>query len=260
MATVDIPVSVTSIAQLAFYGCSSLASVTIPSSVTSIEEQAFCGCTSLASVATPTSVTSIGADAFNGCSSLASVEILASRTSLGSISVYDADEAELYGAFTSCASLAVLMVQPTDTNDSDNCATAASTSDLVKAFNKQHQFPAVTQIWAPDHIVAQLTGRFNDFKRFADLPRALRAAPDATTWAGVQRWLWWIPPSSFARGDGSGGDDARVVCQPRVATIWTTMLSAYKSSEVLDLLPDLEPELWELIFTFIKHVDTPSHR
>ena len=107
------------------------------------------------------------------------------------------------------------MVQPTDTNDSDNCATAASTSDLVKAFNKQHQFPAVTQIWAPDHIVAQLTGRFNDFKRFADLPRALRAAPDATTWAGVQRWLWWLPPSSFARGDGSGGDDARVVCQPR---------------------------------------------
>ena len=107
-----------------------------------------------------------------------------------------------------------------------------------------------TKIWAPDSIVVHLTGPFKDCKRFADVPRALRAAPDAKTWAGVQLWLWWLPPSSFyvGVGDGGGGDedgdgDDRVVCKPRVITIWIAMLSAYKSSEVLDVLPDLEPEL-----------------
>ena len=50
-----------------------------------------------------------------------------------------------------------------------------------------------------------------------------------------------------------------MVCLARVATIWTTMLSAYKSSDVLELLPDLEPELWELIFTFVEHVEAPTY-
>ena len=38
----------------------------------------------------------------------------------------------------------------------------------------------------------------------------------------------------------------------RRTTVWTVILAAYKSSEVLDLLPDLEPELWELIFTYLE--------
>ena len=35
------------------------------------------------------------------------------------------------------------------------------------------------------------------------------------------------------QADVGGGDDGRVVCQARIATIWTTMLSAYLTSEVL---------------------------
>ncbi|WP_289759655.1 leucine-rich repeat domain-containing protein [uncultured Duncaniella sp.] len=50
--------------------CHSLQSVEIPSSVTSIGENAFYGCRSLERVDIPSSVTSIGDSAFEGCSSL----------------------------------------------------------------------------------------------------------------------------------------------------------------------------------------------
>ena len=66
------------------------------------------------------------------------------------------------------------------------------------------------------------------------------AAPDAKTRGRVQLWLWWLPPTAFYNTD-----DGRAVCKSRQRTIWTTMLSAYNAGEVLELLPDLEPELWE---------------
>jgi len=59
--------SVTSIGELAFYGCSGLTSVTIGNSVTSIGDLAFYGCSSLTSVTIPNSVTSIGSSAFEDC-------------------------------------------------------------------------------------------------------------------------------------------------------------------------------------------------
>ena len=127
---------------------------------------------------------------------------------------------------------------------------------IVKAFNDEAQFPAVTKIWAADGIVAELKGPFEPYTTFAELPQPLKAAPDATTWAGVQLWLWWLPPSSF----GKGSSDDRAVCKSRATTMWNTMLSAYRASEVLEVLPDLEPELWELIFTFVKHDQTPTAR
>ncbi len=55
---------VTSIGDLAFYGCTSLTSVAIPNSVTYIGYEAFESCTSLTSVTIPNSVTSIGWYAF----------------------------------------------------------------------------------------------------------------------------------------------------------------------------------------------------
>ena len=57
--TYEIPESVTSIGQQAFFGCRSLTSVTIPESVTSIGRGAFFGCRSLTSVTIPASVTEI---------------------------------------------------------------------------------------------------------------------------------------------------------------------------------------------------------
>ena len=79
----DIPNSVTSIGNGAFYGCSGLISVTIPNSVTSIGEYAFYNCSSLTSIDIPNSVTTIEGRAFSGCSGLTSVTIPNSVTSIG---------------------------------------------------------------------------------------------------------------------------------------------------------------------------------
>ena len=81
--TFEIPNSVTSIGDYAFYDCSSLTSVVIPDSVTSIGDYAFAFCYSLTSVVIPDSVTTIGEDAFASCDSLTSVVIGNSVTSIG---------------------------------------------------------------------------------------------------------------------------------------------------------------------------------
>ena len=80
---VIIESGVTSIGDLAFYGCSGLTSVTIPNTVTSIGDLAFDGCSGLTSVIIPNSVTNIGESAFGGCVGLTSITIPNSVTSIG---------------------------------------------------------------------------------------------------------------------------------------------------------------------------------
>ncbi len=70
-----IKVGTKTIADRAFFYCTSLTSVTIPDNVTSIGEEAFSGCTSLLSITIPSGVTHIGREAFSGCSSLASLVV-----------------------------------------------------------------------------------------------------------------------------------------------------------------------------------------
>lgn len=157
----------------------------------------------------------------------------------------------------------ILIVQPIDGTDTATATATASdegaapyTLAIITAFNDKHgQFAAVTQVWATDAIIAAFNGVYTEYDTFAAIPRPLKAAPDATTWAGVQLWLWWLPPTSFAAGSG----DTRTVCTSRTGTIWNTMASAYRASEVLEVLPDLEPELWELIFTFLRHDRQPAY-
>ena len=82
-ASVTIPVSVTSIRELAFAGCENLNNVTIPDSVTSIGAGAFEYCDSLTSVIISEGITSIGDTAFYGCFSLTSVAIPKSVITIG---------------------------------------------------------------------------------------------------------------------------------------------------------------------------------
>lgn len=75
MKRIEIPTSVTSIGNSAFFGCSSVASVVIPDSVTSIGNATFQGCSWLTSVSLGKTLVSLGRDAFKGCSSLSSLRV-----------------------------------------------------------------------------------------------------------------------------------------------------------------------------------------
>ena len=86
LVSVEIPDTITSIGSAAFRFCYSLASINIPSSVTSIGSYAFLSCP-LTSINIPDSVTTIGYGAFEG-THLASISIPSSVTSIGNMAFH----------------------------------------------------------------------------------------------------------------------------------------------------------------------------
>ena len=83
-----IPNSVTTIENVAFYGCKSLTSVTLPDGLISIGTANFSQCTSLTEMIIPNSVTTIGSASFSGCSGLTTLTIGSGVTYIGSDAFY----------------------------------------------------------------------------------------------------------------------------------------------------------------------------
>ena len=79
----NIPSSVTTIGDYAFYYCERLKSVTTPNSVTTIGQWAFAYCTGLTSITIPYSITTIGDNVFYYCEGLKSVTIPNSVKTIG---------------------------------------------------------------------------------------------------------------------------------------------------------------------------------
>ena len=141
LMSIEIPASVKSIGESAFFDCQiltsvtfasgsqlesigndsfnncwGLSSITIPSTVTSIGNDSFKRCFSLSSVTIPASVTSIGSNAFDNCSNLTSVTVYAPSCTLGD------------DAFYGCNKLANIYVYSDledDYKDADNWKTYA---------------------------------------------------------------------------------------------------------------------------------------
>ena len=79
ITSIEIPDTVTSIAQSAFFQTTTLTSIIIPNSVTNIGQGAFNGCTGLTTIAIPDSVTYIATQAFQNCSNLHTIDFGPSR-------------------------------------------------------------------------------------------------------------------------------------------------------------------------------------
>ena len=153
--SVSLPDGLTSIGEVAFYGCTSLSSVTIPDSVTSIGYYAFYGCTSLSSVTIPDSVTSIGYYAFSGCTSLTSVTIPDSVTSIGGV------------AFEGCTSLTSVNIGKGVTSIADDAfkgCTSISTisldSDVILNNRVFARLTSLTSVTLGNNITSIGSGAF----------------------------------------------------------------------------------------------------
>ena len=74
MGAYTIPLTVSTIANLAFFGCNNLYDVTIPTTVTNLGSQAFSYCRGLKSIFVPSSVTTMGGFVFMSSSCLITVD------------------------------------------------------------------------------------------------------------------------------------------------------------------------------------------
>ena len=130
--------SVTTIGDMAFYGCSALTSVDMPS-VTTIGDVAFGYCSALTSVDMP-SVTTIGNSAFERCSALTSVE-MPSVTTIGGYAFYYCNALTSvsmpsattigYGAFYYCFALTSIDIPASVSMIDDYAFTACSSLTSV---------------------------------------------------------------------------------------------------------------------------------
>ena len=92
LTKIEIPDSVTSIGKYAFWVCSSLAEITIHAGVISIKERTFLECSSLAEITILDSVTSIGENAFYECDNIVTVKYGGNKASWDKIAVDSGNE------------------------------------------------------------------------------------------------------------------------------------------------------------------------
>ena len=96
--SVEIPDSITYIADFAFYGCSGLTEVKLPASVTSIGQGAFMLCTGLKTIELSSELVTISNYAFMNCTALESITVPEKVKTIGE------------GAFFSCEAIEEIVI------------------------------------------------------------------------------------------------------------------------------------------------------
>ncbi len=92
----EIPGSVTTIGDDAFYACDNLTSLVIPNSVTTIGKHAFYNCNNLSTITIPDSVTTIDIYAFFSCDNLTTIIIPDSVTTIGNYAFFGTSLVDVY--------------------------------------------------------------------------------------------------------------------------------------------------------------------
>ena len=160
----EIPDSVTSIGDMAFYGCHNLTNIIIPDSITSIGNWAFKNCSSLTNITIPNSVTSIGERAFSECANFTNITIPDSVTSIGE------------GAFSSC-SLTSIIIPDSVTSignvafyDCDNLTSITIPKSVTSIGNWAFEgCSSLTNITIPNSVTSIGGGVFRSCKRLANI-------------------------------------------------------------------------------------------
>lgn len=121
--TVNVPNTVTSIEEFAFYGCNQITEITLPNTVTELEYGTFACCSSLESINIPTGLTKMGKTVFGQCSSLNEINLPSSLAMMGeycfaycsslkNISIPSSVQSLEKGLFMDCSSLENVALPP----------------------------------------------------------------------------------------------------------------------------------------------------
>ena len=293
LTTITLPESLTSIGSAAFADCCSLTAISFPETLTTIDDRAFDGCTNLVTITLPDSLTSLGNRAFSGCSRLTTITLSPASAIVsgpprwpngGARRKNDVQAPPLPiggDAFKDCTRLQTLIVPDSVAAVAIAAAhpgTNRRTAEEVAWFWKtlpSTNLSSVVRINAPDHIAAQLGGRFKEFSTVAKMPRHMQAALHATTVAGVELWLWWSSPQP---GGPPAYYNPTAPTHTRRVLVWTAMLIATRLRNTSDgdlpqtgdaksirrarltrsvasvkHLPRLPFELWNMLLGFLKH-------
>lgn len=146
IVSVDLPSSIRTIDDSAFYGCG-LKTIEIPYGVTSIEGSSFYGCRQLTTIKLPDSVKAIGYDAFGGCSSLERVvipdsvtnmdnSVFSGCTALSEVSMGSGITTIWNNAFAGCTNLSTIIIPYNCTRIRGSAFAGCSNLSKIYIYNK----------------------------------------------------------------------------------------------------------------------------
>ena len=162
---IELPSTLTTIEEYAFYSCDYLTSIDLPASVKSIGNSAFYACGNIESIAMSEGLESIGYSAFSLCSKLKTLNIPTTVISIGS------------AAFQECTSLETIAIPNSlsaiESSTFRNCSSLTNINIPYTVSQIGHYAfdgcSSLTQISIPEGVMAINTGTFSNCSSLASI-------------------------------------------------------------------------------------------